>query len=211
MKKKLKYVITFVWFCYLVVSAILLFSRGFLLTRTVQDNNATCSSKLEHFCDSNDEESCFIKGNEVFSEFRNEALNTCLKPTSKVILLIVDALRYDFTVYKDRENPLPFQNKLPIIKDTLLNHPESSRLYKFIADPPTTTMQRLKALTTGSLPTFIDAGSNFATSEINEDNIIDQVSKNKNKTTASVVFCWRCNYLPPIPALASNKRIFAHT
>ena len=35
-------------------------------------------------------------------------------------------------------------------------------LLKFIADPPTTTLQRLKGLTTGSLPTFIDAGSNFA-------------------------------------------------
>ena len=49
-----------------------------------------------------------------------------------------------------------------------------------MADPPTTTMQRLKALTTGSLPTFIDAGSNFATNEINEDNIIDQVCYKKN-------------------------------
>lgn len=47
---------------------------------------------------------------------------------------------------------------------------------KFIADAPTTTLQRLKGITTGSLPTFIDIGSNFATPEINEDNIIDQVS-----------------------------------
>lgn len=51
-------------------------------------------------------------------------------------------------------------------------------------DPPTTTMQRINGLTTGSLPTFIDVGSNFASSEINEDNIIDQVLSN-NK---SVVF-----------------------
>lgn len=28
---------------------------------------------------------------------------------------------------------------------------------------------------TGSLPTFIDIGSNFASPEINEDNIIDQI------------------------------------
>jgi len=38
-------------------------------------------------------------------------------------------------------------------------------------------MQRLKGLTTGSLPTFIDAGSNFASSEINEDNFLDQISR----------------------------------
>lgn len=49
---------------------------------------------------------------------------------------------------------------------------------KFLADPPTTTLQRLKGMTTGSLPTFIDMGSNFATPEINEDNVIDQIYVN---------------------------------
>ena len=33
------------------------------------------------------------------------------------------------------------------------------------------TMQRLKGLTTGSLPTFIDVGSNFGSTAISEDNI----------------------------------------
>lgn len=37
-------------------------------------------------------------------------------------------------------------------------------------------MQRLKALTTGSLPTFIDAGSNFASYAIVEDNLIKQLT-----------------------------------
>jgi predicted AlkP superfamily pyrophosphatase or phosphodiesterase len=32
-------------------------------------------------------------------------------------------------------------------------------------------MQRLKGLTTGSLPTFIDVGSNFGSSAISEDSI----------------------------------------
>lgn len=62
--------------------------------------------------------------------------------------------------------------------DLLKMSPEKTRLMKFIADPPTTTLQRLKGLTTGSLPTFIDIGSNFATPEINEDNIIDQIVNN---------------------------------
>lgn len=53
----------------------------------------------------------------------------------------------------------------------------------FIADPPTTTMQRLKALTTGSLPTFIDVGSNFASTAIIEDNWVEQiVSSGRNIT-----------------------------
>ncbi|CAH8842487.1 unnamed protein product [Trichobilharzia szidati] len=45
---------------------------------------------------------------------------------------------------------------------------------QFIADPPTTTLQRLKALMTGSMPTFIDAGSNFGGSKVIEDNLLKQ-------------------------------------
>ena len=52
------------------------------------------------------------------------------------------------------------------------------RLFEFLADPPTTTMQRLKGLTTGSLPTFIDLSSNFGSYAITEDNIIEQVKTN---------------------------------
>lgn len=65
---------------------------------------------------------------------------------------------------------------MPIFDELLGRHGgRRTRRMKFIADPPTTTLQRLKGLTTGSLPTFIDIGSNFATPEINEDNIIDQL------------------------------------
>ncbi|KAJ1674079.1 mannose-ethanolamine phosphotransferase gpi13, partial [Spiromyces aspiralis] len=43
------------------------------------------------------------------------------------------------------------------------------------ADPPTTTLQRLKGITTGQLPTFIDAGKNFAGTAIEEDNWVAQM------------------------------------
>lgn len=59
--------------------------------------------------------------------------------------------------------------------ELLVRQEEKTRLLKFIADPPTTTLQRLKGMMTGSLPTFIDIGSNFASPEINEDNLIDQI------------------------------------
>lgn len=70
------------------------------------------------------------------------------------------------------------------MENMLRKQPEHTRIMKFRADPPTTTLQRLKGLTTGSLPTFIDIGSNFATPEINEDNIIDQMVRNN----LSIVF-----------------------
>lgn len=81
----------------------------------------------------------------------------------------------DLNALTDKQNPLPHENRLPIMNDLIKKHPNHARLLRFKADPPTTTMQRLKGLTTGSLPTFIDIGSNFATPEINEDNIIDQI------------------------------------
>jgi GPI ethanolamine phosphate transferase 3 subunit O len=95
-----------------------------------------------------------------------------------VVLLIIDALMFDFADFDPLNmHPLAYQNKMPVFRDLLQSKPKNSRLFKFIADPPTTTMQRLKGLTTGSLPTFIDAGSNFASSEIDEDNFLDQISK----------------------------------
>ena len=71
---------------------------------------------------------------------------------------------------------LPFLGKMGFLQRLLESQPHHARLYQAKADPPTTTMQRLKALTTGSLPTFIDAGSNFASSAIVEDNLIKQLS-----------------------------------
>lgn len=81
---------------------------------------------------------------------------------------MIDALNYESGIY----------DKIHIFHELLLNKSENSRLYKFHVDPPTTKFQRLKSLTTGSLPTFVDIGLNFVTPEINEDNIIDQVKNN---------------------------------
>ncbi|KAJ2347737.1 mannose-ethanolamine phosphotransferase gpi13 [Coemansia sp. RSA 2671] len=93
-------------------------------------------------------------------------------------------MRIDFATWSDELNAtfsapsspppghrlMPYHNRLPIIHTLSGQHPENTMLYRFRADPPTTTLQRLKGLTTGQLPTFIDAGSNFAGSAIDEDN-----------------------------------------
>lgn len=94
-------------------------------------------------------------------------------------MIIVDALRYDFTVpFQPKpgdEQPHHFHNALPILYETAVQQPSNAFLRPFIADPPTTTLQRLKGLTTGTLPTFIDAGSNFAGTAIDEDNLVEQL------------------------------------
>jgi GPI ethanolamine phosphate transferase 3 subunit O len=87
----------------------------------------------------------------------------------------VDALRYDFTVPYNGTSSSAYHNSLPFLYDTAIKEPHNAFLLPFIADPPTTTLQRLKGLTTGTLPTFIDAGSNFAGTAIEEDNLLMQL------------------------------------
>ena len=109
------------------------------------------------------------------------AADGCWHPKTfdKAVVIIVDALRYDFTVpfrpTDPGDTPHHFHNALPFFYETASQHPKNAFLLPFIADPPTTTLQRLKGLTTGTLPTFIDAGSNFAGTAIEEDNLIAQL------------------------------------
>lgn len=46
-------------------------------------------------------------------------------------------------------------------------------MYKFISDMPTVTTSRLKCITTGAVPAFIDIGTSFSGSSITEDNLLD--------------------------------------
>jgi len=98
--------------------------------------------------------------------------HTDLKQFNKTVILFIDALRFDFIFTKNNSNSQHFG--IPTIENLLITRPQNSKLFKFIADPPTTTMQRIKALMTGTLPTFIDAGSNFDSYMIEEDNLIQQ-------------------------------------
>lgn len=97
------------------------------------------------------------------------------------MVIIVDALRYDFTVpfhpTPGNDHPQHFHDALPVLYETSVNEPQNAFLRPFIADPPTTTLQRLKGLTTGTLPVLIDAGSNFAGTAIDEDNIVEMLYK----------------------------------
>jgi phosphatidylinositol glycan class O len=157
------------------VTAIYLFLSGFLLTRLVLDHKSDCAippAPLDSSSSSSSSSSSYTLGSPVTG---------CWHPKSfdKAVVIIVDALRYDFTVPWSPKHPHQlsqhFHNALPIFWDTAVAEPQNAFLLPFIADPPTTTLQRLKGLTTGTLPTFIDAGSNFAGTAIEEDNLIAQL------------------------------------
>lgn len=97
------------------------------------------------------------------------------KTFNKTVIIIIDALRYDFTIPYYDDDAQHFHNALTVLYETTIQTPHDAFLLPFIADPPTTTLQRLKGLTTGTLPTFVDAGSNFAGTAIEEDNLLAQL------------------------------------
>lgn len=106
----------------------------------------------------------FLLTRPVLENFSNQ---TAVPPAfQRAVIIVVDALRYDFVA--PQEHDLYYTNKMGL---------EGGVLAEFIADPPTTTLQRLKGLTTGSLPAFIDAGSNFAGVQILEDNWVSQAHR----------------------------------
>ncbi|XP_068190838.1 GPI ethanolamine phosphate transferase 3 isoform X2 [Antennarius striatus] len=157
--KGLRLLSLLLWLCSVYYVGIYLFVGGFLLVRLEVNRTSTCGDVLQ-------------PGDEL-RDFCHEQPRF-----RRAVLLIIDALRVDFTRF-DHNNvaALPFENKLPVLEEMVSLRPSHSRLYPFRADPPTTTMQRIKGFTTGSLPTFVDVGNNFASSAILEDNLIHQFGK----------------------------------
>lgn len=96
----------------------------------------------------------------------------------RVIFILADALSYTFVRPEPGLLGDPSLFQMPFVTRSLSSFVKGEkpqmRLVHFIADPPSTTLQRLKALTTGSMPTFVDAGANFGGSQLLEDNLIKQ-------------------------------------
>ncbi|KAJ5717645.1 hypothetical protein N7488_003291 [Penicillium malachiteum] len=153
------------WILFLHIAGIYFFTKGFLLTRMVLDNKSSCD--VLPF-----DSSTAITGNKDKGCWHEKSFD-------KAVVIIIDALRYDFTVpfvpQDETEYAHHFHDNIPVLYETAVKSPANAFLLPFIADPPTTTLQRLKGLTTGTLPTFIDAGSNFAGTAIDEDNLVAQL------------------------------------
>ncbi|ODQ64782.1 hypothetical protein NADFUDRAFT_13647, partial [Nadsonia fulvescens var. elongata DSM 6958] len=151
-------------FLLLHIIGIFLFTRGFLLSRQVLENKSSCQDNLYH---------TYLNDDITFQ---------------KTVIFLIDALRFDFTVPgpqgENAKKAKSYHNSLKVLYEMALSKPENTLLLKFIADPPTTTLQRLQGMTTGSLPTFIDAGSNFAGTSILEDNWLYQFTESLDKRIA---------------------------
>ncbi|PCH41904.1 hypothetical protein WOLCODRAFT_163413 [Wolfiporia cocos MD-104 SS10] len=130
------------WVFFVHLSATNLYTRGFLLTRLSLSETTSCADG-----------SCTVQ------------------PThQKAIVLIVNALQFDFLSPDPPSPHSPFHhNVLTLPRELAAAEPSKSLLFDSFADPPTTTLQRIKGITTGSLPTFIDLGSNFGGASVVED------------------------------------------
>eukprot|EP00066_Takifugu_rubripes_P019443 XP_011608709.1 PREDICTED: GPI ethanolamine phosphate transferase 2 [Takifugu rubripes] len=84
----------------------------------------------------------------------------------RVVIMLVDALREDFLFGPNGGTFMPYTRHVV----------ERSSSYSFVAKarPPTVTMPRIKALTTGSIPGFIDVVMNLNSPALLEDNLIWQ-------------------------------------
>lgn len=136
------------WISALHLSGIYLYTRGFLLTRLSLSESSSCPDG-----------SCTIP------------------PTYKrAVLLVIDALRFDFVSPNPPEPVSPYHHHvLRLPAELAASQPGHSLLFQSFVDPPTTTLQRIKGITTGSLPTFVDMGSNFGGQSILEDSLISQM------------------------------------
>ncbi|KAI1128070.1 GPI ethanolamine phosphate transferase 3-like protein [Nemania abortiva] len=153
-----------IWLLCMHVVGIFIFTSGFLLTRLVLDERSECATPpIEPL---------------ITWEGSRSIDGGCWHPKTfnKAVIVIIDALRYDFTVpVEDETKAEVYHNAFPFLYESAVQSPNNAFLLPFIADPPTSTLQRLKGLTTGTLPTFIDLGSNFAGTAIEEDNILMQL------------------------------------
>ena len=99
-------------------------------------------------------------------------------PLDKVVLLIIDGARFDFaspTSSVESDGANANVAKLHSIGEILeRDDPSTRELFRFVADPPTTTQQRLKGILTGGLPTFVDVSKSFGGADLTEDNVIAQ-------------------------------------
>ncbi|XP_069126866.1 GPI ethanolamine phosphate transferase 2-like [Argopecten irradians] len=108
---------------------------------------------------------------EMFSKNINSDIRSPFNPYvfEKMVFVLIDALRADFVFGK--------QTTMTNLQDLWAK----GKVIRYIArvHPPTVTLPRIKALTTGSIPGFVDVVLNFGSTELHEDNIIEQMIKAK--------------------------------
>lgn len=94
------------------------------------------------------------------------------------------AFRYDFVVRdgrypcKGESQGCEYKHRMPFLSSLAAQHSGGASVaFRYVADAPTTTTQRLKSMTAGSLPSFFDVSNAFSAPQMDEDTIIDQLKR----------------------------------
>ncbi|XP_035911282.1 GPI ethanolamine phosphate transferase 2 [Anopheles stephensi] len=90
---------------------------------------------------------------------------------SRAILMVIDALRMDFVLQEDN-----FQFLNQLLGDG------KACLYRLQVHPPTVTMPRIKAMTSGAIPSFLDVILNLGSPEMKLDTFLYQMKQRQQKT-----------------------------
>ena len=102
---------------------------------------------------------------EFNNDFKNPLINNSF---NRLIFIIIDGLRYDFAK--------------KYLKKTL-NFSKNHFFSETYSHPPTVTLPRIKSITTGTIPIFLEIGNNLLNKfEIKSDSLIYQFSKIGNIT-----------------------------
>ncbi|KAG6549640.1 hypothetical protein Mapa_008618 [Marchantia paleacea] len=94
----------------------------------------------------------------------------------RLVFMVVDGLPAEFVLGKDGRPPARnFKSAMSYTQNLLSNG--SALGYHAKAAPPTVTMPRLKAMTSGAIAGFLDVAYNFNTQKLLEDNLIGQLAR----------------------------------
>lgn len=128
----------------------------------------------------------------------NVSSNTCptVRGVDQIIVLLVDALRPDFVLPAlsphyldgvecstvsargvDGNGNGDRRSTLTYMEENLKRVAHPSHGFFFLSDTPTITAQRIKAITTGTTPAFLEVGTNLNTDEVQIDNILLQLRR----------------------------------
>lgn len=118
-------------------------------------------------------------------------------PVDQVVVVLIDAMRPDFVLSQlrpfartggrcnaDEDHSLAAiwaDNRytgptLHYMEEALRSHGDAAVAHFLVADAPTTTAQRIKAIATGTMPAFLEAGANFNSEATELDSIVAQMN-----------------------------------
>ncbi|CAL7933068.1 unnamed protein product [Xylocopa violacea] len=97
-------------------------------------------------------------------------IDTLYQPMVKrLVVMVIDALRWDFVAGSTGKIAMP-------VTSTLIAN-SSACLLRAKVQAPTVTMPRIKAITTGTIPSFIDIVQNFGAKPISSDSVLLQAKE----------------------------------